>query len=61
MDEYCSHFTDAEENKLIYTDIHNEFREIVDVLLDNLCLELGITPELFVQVYKRGLEHPEHK
>ena len=41
--------------------IHNEFQEVVENLLENICIELGATHEMFYQVVKTGLKNPKHK
>lgn len=48
VDEKCFLFDDEEENKLIYTDIHQEFCEHIEGLLSTNLFELGITNEMFV-------------
>eukprot|EP00933_Yihiella_yeosuensis_P081364 TRINITY_DN94959_c0_g1_i1.p1 TRINITY_DN94959_c0_g1~~TRINITY_DN94959_c0_g1_i1.p1 ORF type:complete len:244 (+),score=49.99 TRINITY_DN94959_c0_g1_i1:99-734(+) len=44
-------FTNPEENKLEYTDVHNAFKELVDSLLAAHLLEVDITPEAFAASY----------
>lgn len=66
MDEHCILFDSEDENKLIYTEIHmvntrQKFKDMIDRMLDNLCREITITPELFAQAYDRGLRTPTHK
>ena len=48
IDEKCVYFENTEENKFIYTDIHDEFREHIEVLISSNLGELGITTELFL-------------
>ena len=59
IDEKCCAFDDDDENKFEYTVIHNEFQEVVENLLENICIELGATHEMFYQVVKTGLKNPE--
>jgi hypothetical protein len=49
VDEKCFVFEDEEENKLIYTDIHREFCEHVEALINSNLGELGVTPEMFLE------------
>lgn len=49
VDEKCEVFEDEEENKLIYTEIHREFCDHVEALIDSNLGELGISTELFVE------------
>ena len=43
LDEHCIIFDTEDENKLEYTPIHNEFKEIVENLIGELIGELGVT------------------
>jgi hypothetical protein len=45
IDHYCNQFDNEEENKLEYTDIHKEFKGIVEELICELIAELGVTQE----------------
>jgi hypothetical protein len=49
----CVHFdlSDPEENKLEYTGLHNEFKQIVESLLVAHFLEVDIMPEEFAAVF----------
>lgn len=49
VDEKCLVFEDADENKLIYTEIHREFCDHVEALISSNLSELGITTELFLE------------
>eukprot|EP01040_Poterioochromonas_malhamensis_P010372 gene10372-11287_t len=49
VDEKCFVFDDAEENKLIYTEIHREFCDHVEALLASNLGEVGITNEQFLE------------
>lgn len=49
VDEKCLVFEDADENKLIYTEIHREFCDHVEALISSNLAELGITTELFLE------------
>ena len=45
LDEYCIIFDNEEENKLEYTKIHNDFKNLVEELIGHLLAELGVTQE----------------
>ncbi len=49
VDEKCFVFEDEEENKLIYTEIHREFCEHIEALINSNLGELGVTPEMFLE------------
>mmetsp|Transcript_10431 Transcript_10431/g.15600 ORF Transcript_10431/g.15600 Transcript_10431/m.15600 type:complete len:350 (-) Transcript_10431:310-1359(-) len=57
VDENCIVFDDEEENKLSYTEVHNQFREMIDNLMGNLCGELGISEELMAKIINMGLKN----
>mmetsp|Transcript_19520 Transcript_19520/g.19562 ORF Transcript_19520/g.19562 Transcript_19520/m.19562 type:complete len:492 (+) Transcript_19520:91-1566(+) len=61
MDENCSAFDSEDENKLVYTEIHDKFKELIDSLLENLCREIGVTPQQFVNVCGIGMKSPAHR
>ena len=54
IDAKCLVFDDEEENKLEFTIIHNEFKALVENLLSDFLVELGVTPEGFVDVVSRA-------
>lgn len=43
LDEKCVSFDNEDENKLEFTGIHNEFKKIVENLLEELMRDLGVT------------------
>lgn len=49
IDSNCYVFDNDEENKFVYTDVHNEFREHVESLIECNLGNLGITIELFYE------------
>ncbi|KAJ0392301.1 hypothetical protein P43SY_006894 [Pythium insidiosum] len=54
IDENCASFDTSEENKFIYTDLHAQFRDVVEgVLCDNLA-EIGLTAADFAEICERG-------
>ena len=54
IDTKCLVFDDEEENKLEFTVVHNEFKDLVEGLLSDFLSELGVTPERFVDVVERA-------
>ncbi|GFR48660.1 hypothetical protein Agub_g10615, partial [Astrephomene gubernaculifera] len=50
IDERCMIFTPEEENKLEYTTIHNDFKELVDRLLTDFLEDLGVGAEQFYEI-----------
>jgi len=61
IDEFCTVFDDEEENKLEFTKIHNDFKKIVEQLLEELMKELGVTHPQFVESCKAAEKNPVHK
>ncbi|CAE7845116.1 unnamed protein product, partial [Symbiodinium necroappetens] len=55
VDQQCIIFEDEEENKLEYTECHNEFRQLIDNLLAAHLLELDVSNEQFEQFCQTGL------
>lgn len=48
MENKCTVFDDEDENKLSYTDIHQEYKKLVEKLLDNYMQEVGINEQQFL-------------
>lgn len=55
VDERCIIFEDEEENKLEYTECHNEYKELIDSSFAAHLLEIDVTGEQFEQFCQRGL------
>ena len=54
IERHCHEFSsEEEENKLIYTDLHKQFSELVDSLLSTFLEELGVGIEDFVEAIRR--------
>ena len=49
VDEKCDVFDSEDENKFIYSDIHNEFREHIEALITSNLGEVGVTVEMFYE------------
>eukprot|EP00743_Colponemidia_sp_Colp-15_P001413 GILK01001550.1.p1 GENE.GILK01001550.1~~GILK01001550.1.p1 ORF type:complete len:467 (-),score=130.55 GILK01001550.1:826-2181(-) len=60
IDDNCVVFDNEEENKFIYTDIHNQFKEMIDNLLDLHLSELGLSPEALVTALSKGNNQDVH-
>ena len=43
IDEHCIVFDSEDENKLEYTQIHGNFKKLVEEMLGELMAELGVT------------------
>lgn len=41
IDEKCEYFDSEEENKFEYTDLHAEFRDLIEAMLTSTLSELG--------------------
>ena len=61
LDEHCIIFDTEDENKLEYTPIHSEFKQIVENLIDELIAELGVTQEIFMEACAKADSNPIHK
>ncbi|XP_063299797.1 cilia- and flagella-associated protein 36 [Pelobates fuscus] len=49
VEQRCSVFDDDEENKLSFTEIHHEYKELVEKLLEGHLNEVGINEDQFQQ------------
>ena len=61
IDEFCMAFDEEDEHKLEFTKIHNEFRQLVEGLLEELMTELGISGQQFLEACERAEQNPVHK
>ncbi|KAM9315776.1 cilia- and flagella-associated protein 36 [Gastrophryne carolinensis] len=62
MEQKCSVFDNEEENKLSYTEIHNEYKELVERLIQGHLNEIGIKEEQFQEACSAPLaQSPEIK
>ncbi|XP_063774267.1 cilia- and flagella-associated protein 36 [Pseudophryne corroboree] len=57
IEQKCTVFDDEEENKLSYTEIHNEYKEMVETLIQGHLKEVGINEEQFQQACLSPLAH----
>ncbi|XP_078505445.1 cilia- and flagella-associated protein 36 isoform X2 [Lissotriton helveticus] len=49
LEQRCSVFDDEDENKLSYTEIHHEYKKLVEKLLESYLIDVGISEEQFQQ------------
>lgn len=49
MEHKCTVFDDEDENKLSYTEIHEQYKQLVEKLLDTYMQEVGISEQQFVE------------
>ncbi|KAI4890967.1 hypothetical protein NFI96_031554, partial [Prochilodus magdalenae] len=49
MENKCSVFDDEEENKLTYTEIHQQYKQLVEKLLESYMQEVGISEQQFLE------------
>jgi hypothetical protein len=61
IDANCLVFDGDDENKLCYTDTHNQFRELLDQLISSNLAQLGVTSEQFVLACARGKDQDVNK
>ncbi|XP_055358639.1 cilia- and flagella-associated protein 36 isoform X2 [Betta splendens] len=48
MENKCTVFDDEDENKLSYTEIHHQYKKLVEKLLENYMQEVGINEQQFL-------------
>eukprot|EP00331_Platyophrya_macrostoma_P033400 CAMPEP_0176458672 /NCGR_PEP_ID=MMETSP0127-20121128/32753_1 /TAXON_ID=938130 /ORGANISM="Platyophrya macrostoma, Strain WH" /LENGTH=428 /DNA_ID=CAMNT_0017849327 /DNA_START=23 /DNA_END=1309 /DNA_ORIENTATION=+ len=59
IEQNCHEFAaDEDENKLVYTELHVKFRELIDELLSSFLEQLGVRPEAFVEAVKSNRSNP---
>lgn len=61
LDDKCILFDGEEENKLEFTSIHNEFKKLVEGLLEELMQDLGVTDSQFVKACEKAAANPVHQ
>jgi hypothetical protein len=62
IDENCVIFDNDEENKMVYYDKFNAFRQLIDNLLETHLKEIGVTEEAFAEACEAGMDsRPENK
>ena len=58
IEEKCIVFDDEEENKLEYTIVHKEFKQLAEGLIEGMLSELGATPEMFGEAMEKAGNTP---
>ncbi|XP_051936172.1 cilia- and flagella-associated protein 36 [Hippocampus zosterae] len=48
MEHKCTVFDDEDENKLVYTEIHQQYKKLVEKLLENYMQDVGINEQQFL-------------
>ncbi|CAI2364461.1 unnamed protein product [Moneuplotes crassus] len=61
IEEKCIVFDDEEENKLEYTIIHKEFKELAEKLIEAMLWELGATSEMFGEAFAKASTTPGYQ
>jgi len=56
IESNCSVFDNEDENKLEYTKIHKEFKELTEGLIEGMLKELGASNEDFGEAFDRANE-----
>lgn len=54
IDEKCEVFDNEEENKFIYSEVHQEFREMVETMIASNLGELGVSVDMFFEACEKG-------
>lgn len=54
IDEHCASFDAEDENKFEYTELHQQFRDVVEVVLGDNLAEIGLTATDFADVCERS-------
>ncbi|XP_071393409.1 cilia- and flagella-associated protein 36 [Centroberyx affinis] len=49
MENKCTVFDEEDENKLTYTEIHQQYKQLVEKLLENYMQEVGINEQQFLE------------
>ena len=52
IETHCVSFDDEDENKLEYTKIHKDFKDLTEGLIEGMFTELGTSNELFAEAYE---------
>ncbi|KAG7395436.1 hypothetical protein PHYBOEH_003762 [Phytophthora boehmeriae] len=53
IDDNCASFDTDEENKFIYTELHTQFRELVETVLGSHLAEMGLTGDDFASICEK--------
>lgn len=58
IEEKCIVFDSDEENKLEYTVIHKDFKQLCEGLIEAMLAELSATPDMFAEAMQKASETP---
>ena len=61
IDDNCNTFIGLEENTFEQGELHKQFVQLIDNLLDTITKDIGITEEMFCMAAKKGLNDPKAK
>ena len=61
IDDNCGSFIGVDENTLEQGQLHKEFTQLIDNLLETLTKEFGLTEEMFCLAAKKGLQDQKAK
>ena len=61
IDDNCNTFIGLEENTFEQGELHKQFVQLIDNLLDTITKDIGITEEMFCMAAKKGLSDPKAK
>ena len=61
IDDNCGTFIGVEENTFEQGQLHKEFTQLIDNLLDSLTKDIGVTEEMFCLAAKKGLKDQKAK
>ncbi|KAL4093552.1 hypothetical protein PRIC1_010984 [Phytophthora ramorum] len=53
IDDNCASFDTGEENKFVYTELHSQFRELVESVLGSHLAEMGLTATDFASICEK--------
>ena len=54
VDDNCEQFDSEEENKLVYTNIHQEFKRHIETIIESNLGASGISSEMFMDACEKG-------
>ena len=56
IETHCCSFDDDDENKLEYTKIHKDFKDLTEGLIEGMFKELGTSNDQFAAAYEKANE-----
>ncbi|CAK85497.1 unnamed protein product (macronuclear) [Paramecium tetraurelia] len=62
LDENCIIFDDEEENKIVYQEIHKKFKGMIEAMIEQLMVDIGVEDEEQLRkVIEIGLKNKKHR